>query len=45
MNYWFLIVGIVGLIGVISQMPKDIGSWLIGLAFLILAIAGFYQKK
>jgi len=42
---WFnLIVGIVGLVGVVLQMPIDIGSWIVGLAFLILAMSGFVEN-
>lgn len=45
MNWWTLIVGFFGLGGVVSQMPKDFGSWVVGLAFLILLISSFFDKK
>jgi len=45
MNWWKIVIGIVGVIGVAVQMPKDIGSWIVGLAFLILAIWGFTSDK
>lgn len=38
------IVGLVGVIGVAIQLPTDIGSWLVGLAFLILLISSFWEK-
>ena len=45
MNYWKLVVGFVGFIGVLVQMPTDWGSRLVGLAFLILGISSFFDKK
>lgn len=45
MNWWKLIVGFFGVVGVVSQMPTDFGSWLVGLAFLILLISSFFDRN
>ncbi len=45
MNWWGFTVGLVGVVGVVSQMPKDFGSWLVGLAFLVLFASSFFQKR
>jgi hypothetical protein len=43
---WFKVAaGAVGVLGVAWSMPTDVGSWLIGLAFLIIAVSGFAKKK
>ena len=45
MNYWKLVVGIFGAIGVVSQIPTDFGSWFVGIAFLILGISSFFDRS
>jgi hypothetical protein len=43
---WFKVAaGASGVLGVALWMPTDVGSWLIGLAFLIIAVSGFVKKK
>jgi hypothetical protein len=44
-NWWTLIVGLTGTAGIVSQMPKDIGSWIVCLAFFILFISSFFSKN
>jgi len=41
MNWWHVIVGALGVIGVAGQGLAEWGSWLVGLAFLLLLIEGF----
>ncbi len=45
MNLWKFIAGLTGVIGVIVQTPKDAGSWMVGLAFLILMISSFFNNS
>ncbi len=41
MDWWKFAVGLVGTVGVVWQMPADVGSWLVGLAFLVLFVSSF----
>ena len=45
MDWWKLIIGIVGLVGVIGQGLSNWGSWLVGAAFLLFAVSGFFGKN
>ena len=45
MNWFKLIAGLVGVVGIVSQMPKDFGSWLVALAFFIILISSFFDKE
>lgn len=43
-NWWTFVAGLVGTVGVVWQMPEAIGSWLVGLAFLVLFVSSFLEK-
>jgi len=43
-NWWNFSIGLIGTVGVIWQMPTAIGSWLVGLAFLVLFASSFIEK-
>jgi len=43
-NWWNFVVGLVGTVGVIWDMPVSVGAWLVGVAFLILFISSFMEK-
>lgn len=45
MNWFNIIAGLAGVVGVLLDMPTTVGGWLIGLGFLVLGIGGFMKMK
>ncbi len=42
-DWWKFVVGLVGTVGVVWQMPTDVGSWLVGVAFLAMFVSSFFK--
>lgn len=43
-NWWMFVAGLVGVVGVIGQMPSEWGHWLVGVAFLAMFVSSFFEK-
>jgi len=44
MDWWHFTVGLAGVVGVVGEGFSNWGSWLVGLAFLLLMVRGFTDK-
>jgi hypothetical protein len=43
-NWWKFVIGLLGVVGVVGQMPAEWGSWLVGVAFLGIFVSSFVEK-
>mgnify|MGYP001618543477 CR=1 FL=1 len=43
MNWWHVLAGVAGIIG--TLVSSSFSSWLVALAFLLLAVEGFTGKQ